>query len=43
MAYCCSLMVPAMGNKVANVVSMKLDHDGYQESSSIRESLQEFS
>ena len=33
----------AMGNNVANVVSMKLDHDGYQESSSIRESLQEFS
>ena len=33
----------AMGNNVANVVSMKLGHGGFQESGSIRGSLKEFS
>ena len=33
----------AMENNVANVVSMKLGHGGFQESGSIRGSLKEFS
>ena len=33
----------AMGNNVANVVSMKLGHGGFQESGSIGGSLKEFS
>ena len=31
------LLGPAMGNNVANVVSMKLGHGGFQESDSIRD------
>ena len=41
-AYCCCWVL-VMGNNVANVVSMKLGHGGFQESGSIRGSLKEFS